>query len=152
MSERGRIVPKFEDLMEAENPPEEMAQPLSTKEVVVPSKEVLLPTEKTPSAIKFGETEFDEETLKEAIIVGLNKERVSLYSPIVSMMHEYMDRTTPQFNRSEFGAKNLETFYKRKFPDLWNAIEAAMNDPDIQKHNKKRRTATPLRKKKLGRK
>jgi hypothetical protein len=91
----------------------------------------------TPSSIS--RTHY-QENYTPAMGIGFANPRISIYSPMVASVLEYLDQTTPSFCKSESGAKLLEVAIKEKFPEIWGTIfMKATTDPLWIEIDKKRR-------------
>ncbi|WML67923.1 MAG: hypothetical protein METHP_01491 [Methanoregula sp. SKADARSKE-2] len=87
----------------------------------------------------------DETLFDDAIQFALTRPQVSAHAPIASAMLEYLSRTVPHFNKSEFGATALEDALKTTYPELWARFFAhAMVEPRWK--NTVKRHQTPRRK------
>lgn len=90
--------------------------------------------------------ELDPEKLIQAMKAGFYNPRVSLYSPMVASMLEYLNLTVPAFCKSDEGTRILERAFKKEYPDIWKAIEEkATTEQEWIDLSKKRRKATILR-------
>jgi post-segregation antitoxin (ccd killing protein) len=58
----------------------------------------------------------------DCIAGNLYRETISVYSPRVTVTLEYLSRTVPKFNISEYCRKSIETELKTRLPELWNEI------------------------------
>jgi hypothetical protein len=77
---------------------------------------------------------------------GFYNPRVSLYSPMVASIMEYLKLTVPGFCKSDEGTRILERAFKKEFPEIWkNMEEKATTEQEWIDLGKKRRKATILR-------
>ena len=109
-----------------------------------PSTPSIPPCTQQPSA---QQSQGDEAAfIQTAMDIGFRNPRISVYSPMAAAILEYLDRTTPQFCKSEMGAKLMDDALKRKFPELWNTISVKATTELVWiELNKKRRKSTLMR-------
>ncbi len=60
--------------------------------------------------------EKDHDILTQSMNTGFYNPRVSLYSPMVAAMLEYLDLTVPRFCKSDEGTRILEKAFKKNIP------------------------------------
>jgi len=84
------------------------------------------------------EPKIDPEILRRAVEFGISKPSVSLFSPIVAAMLEYMRLTVPAFCKSDAGTREIEAIFRRRYPDLWKTIEREIVAMDTTKRRKAR--------------
>lgn len=90
--------------------------------------------------------ELNPASLIQAMKTGFYNPRVSLYSPMVASMLEYLNLTVPAFCKSDEGTRILEKAFKKEYPDIWKTIEEkATTEQEWIDLGKKRRKATILR-------
>jgi hypothetical protein len=90
--------------------------------------------------------EIDLEILTQSMKTSFYNPRVSLYSPMVASMLEYLKRTVPGFCKSDEGTRILEKAFKKEYPEIWKIVEEkATTEQEWIDLGKKRRKATILR-------
>ncbi len=90
--------------------------------------------------------EIDLEILTQSMKTNFYNPRVSLYSPMVASMLEYLKRTVPGFCKSDEGTRILEKAFKKEYPEIWKIVEEkATTEQEWIDLGKKRRKATILR-------
>jgi len=90
--------------------------------------------------------EIDPEILTRSMRTSFYNPRVSLYSPMVASMLEYLKLTVPGFCKSDEGTRILERAFKKEYPKIWNILEEkATTEQEWIDLGKKRRKATILR-------
>ena len=90
--------------------------------------------------------ETDPDILTQSMRTGFYNPRVSLYSPMVASMLEYLNLTVPAFCKSDEGTKILEKAFKKEYQEIWKVMEEkATTEQEWIDLGKKRRKATILR-------
>ena len=90
--------------------------------------------------------EIDPEILTRSMRTSFYNPRVSLYSPMVASMLEYLKLTVPGFCKSDEGTRILERAFKKEYPEIWKILEEkATTEQEWIDLGKKRRKATILR-------
>jgi len=90
--------------------------------------------------------EIDLEILTRSMRTSFYNPRVSLYSPMVASMLEYLKLTIPGFCKSDEGTRILEKAFKKEYPEIWKTMEEkATTEQEWIDLGKKRRKATILR-------
>jgi hypothetical protein len=90
--------------------------------------------------------EIDPEILTRSMRTSFYNPRVSLYSPMVASMLEYLKLTVPGFCKSDEGTRILERAFKKEYPEIWKTLEEkATTEQEWIDLGKKRRKATILR-------
>lgn len=90
--------------------------------------------------------EIDLEIVTQSMGTSFYNPRVSLYSPMVASMLEYLKLTVPGFCKSDEGTRILEKAFKKEYPEIWKIVEEkATTEQEWIDLGKKRRKATILR-------
>ena len=80
----------------------------------------MLTPEVPPPQPSAGETPVDMAILRRAKEQPLASQ-VTVWSPELGVILEYLASTTPKFSKSAFAGKVLEAYFQREYPDLWAA-------------------------------
>ena len=113
----------------------------NTESLIVNSDSVL-----TNNEYVITNKEIDLEILKQSMKTSFYNPRVSLYSPMVASMLEYLKLTVPGFCKSDEGTRILEKAFKKEYPEIWKILEEkATTEQEWIDLGKKRRKATILR-------
>jgi hypothetical protein len=93
-----------------------------------------------PSQPCAGETPVDMAILRRAKEQPLASQ-VTVWSPELGLILEYLASTTPKFSKSAFSCKVLEAYFQREYPALW---AAACTELANQSHGPRQRRSRRL--------
>jgi hypothetical protein len=115
-------------------------------ESLIVNKDSLLDNRESVIANSESYKEIDPEILTRSMRTSFYNPRVSLYSPMVASMLEYLKLTVPGFCKSDEGTRILERAFKKEYPEIWKTLEEkATTEQEWIDLGKKRRKATILR-------
>jgi hypothetical protein len=125
-----------------------LADALLSKPVTPNSESLIVNSDSlvTNSESVITNNEIDLEILMRSMKTSFYNPRVSLYSPMVASMLEYLKLTVPGFCKSDEGTRILERAFKKEYPEIWKTLEEkATTEQEWIDLGKKRRKATILR-------
>lgn len=98
-----------------------------------PVKEAIKKGEKDESEAEIKETPasvptipISDAVLEKALEEGRNNPRVVVWSPKASIVLRVLRKTIPEFSMSNAASELLEEAVRRKYPEIWEKVEALL--------------------------